>query len=85
VGSEDSLLRTDLENIYDFTHKAWHPHVVQNEVPANLERVNRNPRLYVVLNDQKDPGQTNITTTADSGKRGVAKACIRRWIANVSL
>jgi hypothetical protein len=85
VGSEDRFLRADLENIYAFTHKEWNPHVVENAVPANLEFVNRSPRLYVVLKDQKDTDQANVTTPVDSGKLAVSELCISPWIANVSL
>ena len=85
MGSEDSLLRADLENMYTFTHKAWNPHVVENEVPANLEHVNRNPRLYVVLNDQEDTDQANMTATAGTGKLVVSEECVHPWIANVNV
>jgi hypothetical protein len=69
VGSEDSLLRADLESIYTFTHKGWNPHIVGNKVPANLDPVNRNPRLYVVVEDREDSEQTNTTAAPGSGKR----------------
>lgn len=82
MGSEDSLLRADLENMYAFTHKAWNPHVVENEVPANMEYVNRNPRLYVVLNDQEDTDQANMTATAETGKLVVSEVYVHPWIAN---
>jgi hypothetical protein len=78
VGSEDSLLRADLE-------KARNPVIVENEVPANLESVTRNPMLYGVLKDQEDTDQANITATAESGKLVVSEVCINPWIENVSL
>jgi len=84
VGSEDKLLRDDLEHIYAFTHKEWNPHVVENEVPASLEFVNRSPSLYVVLKNQEDTDQTNTTATPGSGKLVISEVCMSSWIANVS-
>lgn len=84
MGSEDRLLRTDLENIYAYKHKAWNPHAVENEVPARLDFVNRNPRLYVVLSNQEDTDNASTTATARSGKLVVSEVCISPWIANVS-
>ncbi|GFG37094.1 hypothetical protein Cfor_05763 [Coptotermes formosanus] len=78
VGSEDSLLTADLGNIYAFTHKAWSPHVPENEVPANMEHVNRSPRLYVVLDDQDDTEQVNVTATPGSAVRAA-----KLWEAEV--
>ncbi|XP_021914765.1 uncharacterized protein LOC110827422 [Zootermopsis nevadensis] len=66
VGREDSLLRADLGSIYAFTHKGWNPHIVENEVPAHLDTVNRNPRLYVVVDDREDAEQTNTTSVPGS-------------------
>lgn len=89
MGSEDRLLRADLEHIYAFTHKAWNPHVVESEVPANLDHLNRNPRLYVVVDDQEDTDQANVTATPGSGKRDVSRVPVTKhfhcWIANVLL
>jgi hypothetical protein len=71
VGNEDRLLRTDLENMYAVKHKAWYPHVVENEVPARLEFVNRNPRLYVMLNNQEDTENATTTSTEELDNKRV--------------
>jgi hypothetical protein len=68
VGSEDSLLRADLESIYAFTHKGWNPHIVENEVPADLDHVNHSPRFYVVVDGQKGTEDDNTTAAPGSGK-----------------
>lgn len=79
VGSEDRLLRTDPENIYAFKHKGWNPHVVENEDPARLEFVNRNPRLYVVLNNQEDTDSVNTTATPESDNKRVVDPWSLVW------
>jgi len=83
VESEDRLLRTDPENIYAFKHKGWNHDVVENEDPARLEFVNRNPRLFVVL-DNQDTDSVSTTATAESGKLVVSEVCISPWIVKVS-
>jgi len=70
--------------MYAVKHKAWYPHVVENEVPARLEFVNRNPRLYVMLNNQEDTENATTTSTEELGKLVVSEVCISPWIANVS-
>jgi hypothetical protein len=75
VEGEDRLPRTDLENINASTHKEWNPDVLENEIPANLEFVNRNPTLYVLLSNQENTDQINRTTTAETGKLVVSEVC----------
>jgi hypothetical protein len=64
VGSEDGALKAEPQTIYAFPHNAWNLHIVENE----MEHVDRNPRLYVVLDDD-DLGHTNSTSTPGPGKR----------------
>ncbi|KAJ9592392.1 hypothetical protein L9F63_015960, partial [Diploptera punctata] len=66
VETDDSLLRADLETLYAFTHKSWNPHVVNNEVSTELERISRDPRYYVLTRAVSDSDQTNVTTTTES-------------------
>ncbi|PSN53289.1 hypothetical protein C0J52_04660, partial [Blattella germanica] len=66
--SEDGLLRADLESLYAFTHKTWSPHVVDNEVPVELDRTNRNPRLYVMETEDEESEQNNSTVTTETGE-----------------
>ena len=82
---EDRLLKANFENTNPFTHKEWNPDVVENEGPSSLEFVNRNPRLYVLLSDQKNTDQINGTATTEKGKLVVSEVCISPWIANVLL
>jgi hypothetical protein len=85
VGSEDSVLKADLEKIYAFTHKERDPRLLEYEVPAKLDYVNCNPRACIGSLTQKDTDQANRTATAGSGKLVVSEVCISPWIANVSL
>jgi hypothetical protein len=85
VEGEDRLPRTDLENINEFTHKEWKPDVLENEIPASLEFVNRNPRLYVLLSDEENTDQINRTATAETGKLVISEVCTSPWIVNVLL
>ena len=64
---DDSLLRADLETIYAFSHKSWNPHVVDNEVPADLGRISRDPRFYVLATEVIDSDQENTTAKSETG------------------
>jgi hypothetical protein len=71
VGSDSSLFSGDFESMYGLTQKVWSPHVVENEVPADLDHASRSPRLYLALDDQEGIEETNTTVTPRSSKRHV--------------